>query len=361
MKIYNVGGSVRDDILQRPVSDYDWLIVGATESDIQALLDEGYAQVGADFPVFLHPKTGDEYALARVERKTGTGYHGFSVRYDSSVTLAEDLGRRDFTINSMARDMETGDLYDHYGGLKDLHNHVLRHTSEAFSEDPLRVLRLARFFARYNTFTVHPDTEQLCRNISASGELNSISEERIWVEIQKAFKEEKITRFFEALSFTGALNGSDLLNRVIGDTFTDHQKACAKSCAMLPDEMKFDVGLAAIAKDDAFNVKPNLVAKLIGIKKLFKGTANTSQEIYDLLVSCGAFRNGNFFNECVALCCVLENSGVRVARKSLHLKMFKETACDVSSSMFPDLDGKDLGNAIKQARIKNIQRVIDTL
>jgi hypothetical protein len=130
---------------------------------------------------------------------------------------------------------------------------------------------------------------------------------------------------------------------------------------MLPDEMKFNVGFSAIVRDGAFDIKPNLIAKLVAVKKHLKGTAHTAQEVYDLLVACSAFRNGNFFNECIALCCVLENSGVKVARKSFDLKMFRETACEVSSSMFPELEGKDLGIAIRETRIKNIQCVIDTL
>ena len=162
MDIYQVGGAVRDRLLGRPVSDRDWVVVGATP---QEMLDRGFQPVGKDFPVFLHPQTHEEYALARTERKTAPGYHGFSIHAAPDVTLEQDLGRRDLTINAMAEDAQ-GRLVDPYGGQRDLAGRCLRHVSPAFAEDPVRILRLARFAARFHDFSVAPETLALMRGTS---------------------------------------------------------------------------------------------------------------------------------------------------------------------------------------------------
>ncbi len=179
---YLVGGAVRDKLLNRPVKDKDYLVVGAT---IEQMLALGYQQVGKDFPVFLHPKTKAEYALARTERKQGQGYTGFSCYFAADVTIEQDLKRRDLTINAMAMDQQ-GNLIDPYNGQEDLNKRILRHVSKAFIEDPLRVLRVARFAARYHKygFTIANDTLSLMKKISASGELKSLTAERVWQEIQ---------------------------------------------------------------------------------------------------------------------------------------------------------------------------------
>ncbi len=197
MQIFLVGGAVRDKLLDYPVIDRDWVVVGATAAEME---QSGYKQVGKDFPVFLHPETGEEYALARTERKSGLGYHGFDIDASKSVTLKEDLTRRDLTINAMAMS-ETGDLVDPYGGKKDLEAGLLRHVSEAFSEDPLRVLRVARFAARYHHlgFKVAPETLQLMTQLSASEELSQLSAERVWVETKKALSEKSPHVYFETL------------------------------------------------------------------------------------------------------------------------------------------------------------------
>ncbi|AFK69912.1 multifunctional CCA tRNA nucleotidyl transferase/2'3'-cyclic phosphodiesterase/2'nucleotidase/phosphatase [Pseudomonas putida SJTE-1] len=203
MHIYKVGGAVRDRLLGRPVSDIDWLVVGAT---VEEMLAKGYRPVGADFPVFLHPKTGEEYALARTERKSGRGYGGFTFHASPDVTLEEDLIRRDLTINAMAED-EAGTVYDPYQGRNDLDQRLLRHVSPAFAEDPLRVLRVARFAARYAPlgFRVADETLALMRQISASGELQALTAERSWKEIERALMEVQPQVFFKVLSACGAL------------------------------------------------------------------------------------------------------------------------------------------------------------
>ena len=175
VRVYRVGGSVRDELLGLPAGDADWVVVGATP---EMMIASGYMPVGRDFPVFLHPETKDEYALARTERKHGRGYRGFEFFATPDVTLEEDLRRRDLTINAMARD-EAGTLIDPYGGQRDLGDKVLRHVSEAFAEDPLRILRVARFAARFD-FSIADETLALMREIVRSGELTTIAPERVW-------------------------------------------------------------------------------------------------------------------------------------------------------------------------------------
>ncbi len=203
-KVYLVGGAVRDGLLGLVPRENDWVVVGARPED---LLDQGFRQVGASFPVFLHPETSEEYALARRERKEGHGYHGFAVDFHPDVSLEEDLLRRDLTINAMARDLE-GNLVDPYGGRKDLENRVLRHVSAAFSEDPLRVLRVARFAARLAPlgFSVHPDTVRLMRDVTDSGELAHLAAERVWTEIAGAMAAARPGVFVDVLRDCGALS-----------------------------------------------------------------------------------------------------------------------------------------------------------
>ncbi|MBH3339639.1 multifunctional CCA addition/repair protein [Pseudomonas mendocina] len=203
MQIYKVGGAVRDRLLGRPVSEVDWVVVGASAEQMQEL---GYRPVGADFPVFLHPQTGEEYALARTERKSGRGYGGFTFHASPDVTLEDDLTRRDLTVNAMAED-DQGRLIDPYGGQKDLQARLLRHVSPAFAEDPLRVLRVARFAARYAPlgFNVAPETLELMRELAESGELGHLTAERSWKEISRALMEPRPDVFIQVLRDCGAL------------------------------------------------------------------------------------------------------------------------------------------------------------
>ena len=203
MQIYKVGGAVRDRLLGRPISEVDWVVVGASAEQMLAL---GYRPVGADFPVFLHPRTGEEYALARTERKSGRGYGGFTFHASPEVTLEEDLIRRDLTVNAMAED-DQGRLVDPYGGQQDLAARVLRHVSPAFAEDPLRVLRVARFAARYAPlgFSVAPETLALMRQLAESGELADLTPERSWKEISRALMEPRPDVFVQVLHDCGAL------------------------------------------------------------------------------------------------------------------------------------------------------------
>jgi len=200
-RFYVVGGAVRDALLGLPASDRDWVVVGSTPEELVAA---GFRPVGRDFPVFLHPETGEEVALARTERKSAPGYRGFTIHADPSVTLEEDLLRRDLTINAIAR-AEDGTLIDPHGGRRDLQARVFRHVSDAFVEDPVRLLRLARLAARFTDFTVAPETEALLERLVADGEVDALVPERVWQELSRGLMEARPSRMFEVLRRCGAL------------------------------------------------------------------------------------------------------------------------------------------------------------
>lgn len=201
LKIYSVGGSVRDIIMNRPIHDRDFVVVGTTVED---MLARGFKPVGKEFPVFLHPETKEEYALARTERKVAPGYKGFVFHTDPSVTLEEDLIRRDLTMNAMAMD-DDGNITDPFNGRQDIENKVLRHVSKAFREDPVRILRIARFSARYTDFTIAPETMDLMKDMVNNGEVDALVPERIWKELSLGLMEEKPSRMIEVLHDCGAL------------------------------------------------------------------------------------------------------------------------------------------------------------
>lgn len=201
LNVFCVGGAVRDALLQQDEGDKDWVVVGASPED---MLSRGFTPVGGDFPVFLHPITKQEYALARTERKSGRGYQGFTFYTGKDVTLAEDLQRRDFTINAMATDSQ-GILYDPYQGLNDLNLKLFRHVGDAFIEDPVRILRLGRFLSRFDDFTVAPETLILCQQMVSNNEVDALVPERIWKEISRALMANKPSRCFDFLAKIGAL------------------------------------------------------------------------------------------------------------------------------------------------------------
>lgn len=201
MEVFTVGGAVRDELLGLHVKDRDYVVVGATPDEMRAA---GYTPVGKDFPVFLHPETHEEYALARTERKTAPGYHGFTFHASPEVTLEEDLARRDLTINAIARGPD-GRLIDPFGGQRDLAARVLRHVGPAFVEDPVRILRLARFAARFAEFSVAPETEALMAAMVANGEVDALVPERVWQELARGLMEDRPSRMFEVLRDCGAL------------------------------------------------------------------------------------------------------------------------------------------------------------
>jgi len=230
VKAYVVGGAVRDELLGLPVADRDWVVVGATPEDMAR---QGFRPVGKDFPVFLHPETHEEYALARTERKSGRGYKGFTVYAAPDVTLEDDLARRDLTINAMAKD-ETGRLIDPFGGEKDLREGVLRHVSAAFEEDPVRILRVARFVARFG-FRIAPETEALMRRMVELGEADHLVAERVWQEFSKGLMEKHPARMLEILERCG------LSARIMPEIRNDRAALERAAAANAPSAVRFAV------------------------------------------------------------------------------------------------------------------------
>ncbi|CAM5210679.1 tRNA nucleotidyltransferase (CCA-adding enzyme) OS=Castellaniella defragrans OX=75697 GN=HNR28_000118 PE=3 SV=1 [Castellaniella defragrans] len=221
LQVYIVGGAVRDDLLGLPAGDRDWVVVGATPEIMSA---RGFTPVGGDFPVFLHPRTHEEYALARTERKSGRGYHGFVFHAGQDVTLADDLRRRDLTVNAIARAAD-GTLADPLGGVADVQARILRHVGPAFVEDPVRLLRLARFAARFHDFSIAPETLALCRRLVAEGEVDALVPERVWQELAKGLMAAHPSRMLEVLVQCGALE------RVLPGLRWDESVAQSLACA----------------------------------------------------------------------------------------------------------------------------------
>ena len=256
MEIFLVGGAVRDALLGLPVHDRDWVVVGATAEE---MLAQGFRQVGKDFPVFLHPQSGEEYALARQERKTGRGHQAFAFVFSPDVSLEADLLRRDLTINAIAQAAD-GQLIDPYGGQADLQARILRHVSPAFAEDPLRVLRLMRFHARFAPlgFSIAPETLALCRQMVAAGELQHLSAERIWAECEKALASPAPQMFFSGLQAVGALD-------VLGVSVNDAQLAAMNNqlLAVLETDDSAEHRLAVwLQGDDCAAARAALLATL---------------------------------------------------------------------------------------------------
>jgi tRNA nucleotidyltransferase (CCA-adding enzyme) len=243
MKVYEVGGAVRDELLGLPVEDRDYVVVGATPEE---LIELGYRPVGKDFPVFLHPDTHEEYALARTERKTARGYHGFEFYAAPDVTLEQDLERRDLTINAMARD-EDGTLIDPFNGAEDLSAGILRHVSPAFAEDPVRILRVARFVARFG-FDVAPETYELMREMVQAGEADALVPERVWQELSRGLMEAEPSRMFEVLNECGALARVAPEIAALFEEPAQAQAALAALDATASDEAPVEVRFAALVR-----------------------------------------------------------------------------------------------------------------
>ena len=357
MQVFLVGGAVRDHFLKIPVHDRDWVIVGATQDDVEELLEQGYSQVGADFPVFLHPETGEEYALARTERKVADGYHGFTVNADPSVTIEDDLIRRDITANSMAMTPE-GVLIDPYNGLKDLKNKVIRHTSDAFGEDPLRVLRVARFCAKLPGFSVHESTQSLCQTMCKNGDLNHLSNERLWAELDKGIQTEKPEKFIAALYDLHAAQTTSLLASIFsGDKTHDVQVASLLTAFEPADRLMYFVAL--ISDNEKLPKSKTEVQALIKLKKLWYNTDyGSAKSIFNFLKAAGAYREGSQFRMFLNLLAFLQRCNKKFKIDHHCLEFVYNSTIGISSKLFPDITGKELGIAIDNARIDAIQKSI---
>lgn len=363
MHIYKVGGAVRDRLLGRPVSDIDWLVVGATVEEMHA---KGFRPVGADFPVFLHPKTGEEYALARTERKSGRGYGGFTFHASPDVTLEEDLIRRDLTINAMAED-EMGTVYDPYHGQDDLDQRLLRHVSPAFAEDPLRVLRVARFAARYAPlgFRVADETLELMRQISASGELQALTAERCWKEIERALMEAQPQVFFQVLHACGAL-------RELLPEFDDTPKALAALEQAAMHEQTLQVRWACLLQSltpaaiKAVNQRlkaPRECQELALLTGECMKLGNQAQELpatalLELLQKFDVYRRPQRFEDFLIACemtALGEGKAGYPQADYLRGAAAAARAVDVKPLVLTGLTGQALGEALKGERLKALE------
>ena len=364
MNVFRVGGAVRDTILGYPHHEIDWVVVGSTPEE---MIKNGFTQVGRDFPVFLHPESKEEYALARTERKSGPGYRGFVVHADPSVTLEEDLERRDLTINAMAMD-ESGSIIDPYGGQADLEVKILRHVSPHFVEDPLRVLRVARFAARYHHFgfTVAKETIALMAEIVKAGELAHLSTERIWVETEKALGERHPEIYWQVLADCGALTvlipelavsqGISALSRAARHT---DRSDCrwATLLADLPEARAEQIS----ERFKAPNTYSKLAARVCGGRRKVKTALKDAGECMAVLRVLDALRREEPFEGfCETLVALEQNSADAKGAIDL-LRSARNTAQKVKAAHFADqgFTGPELGAAIRTAQIERIASLLD--
>ncbi len=358
MKIYLVGGAVRDKFMGIPPKDCDYVIVGATADDVKLLLERGFEQVGKDFPVFLHPVSKDEYALARTERKTGVGYGGFEVSTDD-VTLIQDLARRDLSMNAMAMDLETGEIIDPYGGKHDIEAQVIRHTTEAFSEDPLRALRVARFAARYE-FTIAPETVELVKRIGETGELNHLTPERIWLELEKSVKDSKFLMFFNNLVKMDILKNCDFLRALFGEELSPLIMRAATRVVGLQAVDRFELLIAAIARTRPAAGATRRMQVGFDLLRKYGDISFTPEGVHELIRVAGAFQEGDKFNDLMRL--IELSQPFEVLRK--HINIFVDAAYEcrlITAEQFPELQGKELGEAITRERIAAVNMVLKSL
>ena len=359
MQTYVVGGAVRDTLLGLPVRDHDWVVVGATPEEMVAA---GFRPVGKDFPVFLHPKTHEEYALARTERKTAPGYKGFAFHASPYVTLEEDLLRRDLTINAMARD-ESGEITDPFNGRDDLAARVLRHVSPAFAEDPLRILRVARFAARFHEFSVAPETMALMRDIVAAGEVEHLVAERVWQEIARGLMEGHPQRMFAVLHDSGALARlapelTDLPQEDKAASRTALQRAVARDATL---EQRWAVTLHRLGTDTARALSERLkapneardLAVMLPRERAALAHHGNAEEMLDTLMRCDALRRPERFTA------LLEAAGDCDARfdpAPWHEAFAAATGVDAGAIAKACTDKSEIPQRVRAARVAAISR-----
>lgn len=358
MKAWIVGGAVRDELLGLPVRDRDWVVVGATP---EQMLAAGFRPVGKDFPVFLHPETHEEYALARTERKTGHGYKGFTFHASPDVTLEQDLARRDLTINAMARD-EDGTITDPFGGRQDLAARVLRHVSPAFSEDPLRILRVARFAARFDAFTVAPETMALMRDIVSAGEVEHLVAERVWQELARGLMEDHPQRMFAVLRESGAL--ARLLPELDGQPEAARAARDARLARGVargaPLDQRWAVTLRDLGADTARAVSerlkaPNeardLAVMLAREHEALRRDGATAERALDLIVRCDALRRPERF-EALLRAAADGEPAPDVAR--WHAVLAAANGVDAGAVAAACADRREIPQRVREARLAAI-------
>lgn len=363
-KVYIVGGYVRDRLLDRECKDHDFVVVGSTPEEMLAL---GFTQVGADFPVFLHPQTGDEFALARTERKTGSGYNGFETDFGVDITLEDDLARRDLTINSMAREVISFDMLGHaklddeiidpFFGQDDLARGILMHTTEAFSEDPLRVLRTARFAARYG-FDIHKSTNDLMRVLVINDEMENLTAERVWTETVKAIGEDNPQLFFSTLEDVGAMHR--LFPGVrIAQSIKKHIAARLFDCTVEERLMMVfvETSIDLLKKLKAPTDLQRKVNKFQQIVYTRDQLITAEQKLDFLKKSVDAFRQPDELQDIFATAHFYDFTlSCHIMGIEAALKVTKDIGFDSLSQEDQDtLTGKDIGEAIDKLRLKAIE------
>jgi tRNA nucleotidyltransferase (CCA-adding enzyme) len=365
MKIYLVGGAVRDKLLGLPIKDRDWVVVGSTPKQ---MLNLGYEQVGSSFPVFIHPDTKEEYALARTEIKTGIGYHGFEVKCTSRITLEQDLWRRDLTINAIAYDPKTKEYIDPFNGIHDLRNGILRHVSEAFTDDPVRIMRVARFQARYgNKFRINPYTQTLMVRLVNDGELDYLTPERVWLEFEKAIMEKEPELFFLILERCGAFGRlfpefTNTFSIMLPNTFylrmatMHHLQLKERIIAFLYDRPK--------AVDMLLRLKApqNIIRLLKMFQILYKTTLNqklTSSDAIKLFEEMDAFRHPDDFIVVIRLAQIFDMIRDKAnILNSIFTPVLRIGFNDLTVSERNRLEGIAIGEAIRRRRIFEATKVL---
>ena len=358
-QVYLVGGAVRDALLELPVIDHDWVVTGATPEQLES---EGFQQVGKQFPVFLHPKNKEEYALARKEKKQGEGYTGFICDFSPDISLEEDLERRDLTINAIAQD-ENGVLIDPFNGQRDIQQRVFRHVSDAFIEDPLRVLRVARFAARFHHFgfTIAPETLKLMQEISASGELSTLSAERIWKELEKALLTRNANVFFSTLKAANALEKlfPEFVwqeTQMLADTLNQADKTPAQRWATLCK----NTPLAELVQLHQRIRCPNQFKTLAEQTRSFLEMQNIPMDAAsweNWLTSVNAIKKPQPYILLIEVLSHLTNS------KEKDWQQLRDTIASINAAslMKQGLSGAELGQALKKARTQALEKVISPL
>jgi tRNA nucleotidyltransferase (CCA-adding enzyme) len=371
MEIYLVGGAIRDRLLDLPSGEKDWVVVHATPSEMKHL---GYKQVGKSFPVFIHPETGEEYALARKEVKTGTGYHGFDFDANPDITLEEDLSRRDLTINAIAENKD-GEIIDPFKGREDLSKRVLRHVSEAFKEDPLRVLRIARFRAKlFNLgFNIADETKQLVAKIVASGELSSLVPERVWMETKKALNESRFDQYFKTLIEFGAFDQiyPDLSG--IDKDFFSQSIFQEASQANISSRYRFAAIFLALMEQEQESIKdrvesmqnnmnlPNKFKELPlqidqSMSLISKDIEQYNAEyILTLLETLDVVRRPDHLEDVIAVITLGQGQGLDEKIALLQKSADLARSIKISNLREDGLDGNVIGKKIRELRLKKIE------
>lgn len=390
MQVYLVGGAVRDYVLAREVTEHDYVVVGATP---EQMLELGFSQVGADFPVFLHPKTHDEYALARTERKSGNGYLGFNVHADTTVTLEEDLIRRDLTINAMAIEVnglfdcgfkqgkfDARDIIDPYGGLADIQQKKLRHVSAAFAEDPVRVLRLARFASRYAPlgFTVDESTTKLTSQMKAAGELSHLVAERVWSETSKALTQAWSDIYFDTLY---QLNVLDVIMPKLHQASIDNPKQwqlMLSSLRMAGEQqadnvMKFALIATCFKSDQQHNSRTSEYLEFCQGLKVPKNTERlglfilehfdelknfehlTAEQLFELLKLTNSLKDTSLLEQALQVVHLYQRVKQTALLATIKTQLTQISAKDVAS----ELTGKQIGEAIDKLRLQKLEEILN--